>query len=140
MVVWEYWDGDSWEALANVTDGTTGFTIAVTDGQNLTFDIPTDWAAQVLNGSANLFYIRARITTVYTINPVYDQGFILPAANEIGTGSVFEDDVDTGDVVYEHFGDDQNAQAIVLRGIAETLEIDLSANTTLNGYIEWTEE
>lgn len=140
VVVWEYWNGTAWTALSNVLDGTTGFTIAVTDGQDLTFDIPTDWAAQVLNGSANLFYIRARITTVYTIKPVYDQGFILPAATEVGTGSIYESDIDTTDVLFETFGDEQNAQAIVLRGPNETLEIELSANAVLDGYIEWTEE
>ncbi len=140
VVVWEYWDGDSWEVLTNVTDGTTGFTAGVSDGQTLTFDIPTDWAAQVINGSASLFYIRARITTVFTVDPVYDQGFILPAGAEVGTGSVYESDIDTNDVLFETFGDEQNTQALVLRGIAETLEIELSADAALDGYIEWTEE
>lgn len=76
VVVWEYWNGTTWVALTGVTDGTTGFTAAVANGQALTFTVPSDWAKQVLNGSANLYYIRARITTVYTTNPVYDQGFI----------------------------------------------------------------
>ncbi len=140
VVVWEYWDGDSWETLAGITDGTVGFTTAVADGQSLTFTIPTDWASQVLNGSADLFYIRARITTVYGVNPVYDQGFIAAAAAEVGTGSVYESDIATGDVLYETFGDEQNTQALTLRSPAETLEIRLSAGATLNGYLEFTEE
>lgn len=140
VVVWEYWDGDSWEPLTNVVDGTTGFTIAIVDGQVLTFDVPSDWAAQVLNGSANLFYIRARITTVFSTNPIYDQGFIGPGASEVATGSVYESDIAAADVLFETFGDEQNTQALTLRGIAETLEIELSAGATLNGYIEWTEE
>lgn len=76
VIVWEYWDGSAWAALTGVTDGTTGFTIAAVNAQSLTFTVPGDWAAQVLNGSANLFYIRARITTVFSTNPIYDQGFI----------------------------------------------------------------
>ncbi len=140
VVVWEYWDGDSWEVLADVTDGTAGFTVVAADDQSLTFSIPADWAPQVLNESASLFYIRARITTVYSTNPVYDQGFILPASTEIGTGSIYEADIAVTEAISESFGDEQNAQAIVLRGLNETLEIDLSAAATLAGYMEWTEE
>jgi hypothetical protein len=74
--IWEYWNGSAWAALTGVTDGTSGFTAAVADGQLLVFTQPSDWAAQVINGSASLYYIRFRITTVYTVDPVYDQGFV----------------------------------------------------------------
>ncbi len=87
VVVWEYWNGALWFALAGVTDGTTGFTAAAADGQSLTFTIPGDWAAQVLNGSASLFYIRARITTVYGTNPIYDQGWLGGAPAMLGNVS-----------------------------------------------------
>ena len=83
VVTWEYWDGTAWVALAGVTDGTTGFTAAVSDGQDLTFTVPDDWTTRTLNGSADLYYVRARITTVYTTNPVYDQGFV----TGVGAGS-----------------------------------------------------
>lgn len=75
VVVWEYWNGSTWDALAGVTDNTTGFTAAV-GVQTLTFTQPADWAASVINGSASLYYIRARITTIYGTNPQYDKGFI----------------------------------------------------------------
>lgn len=75
-VTWEYLSAPGvWTALAGVTDNTMAFTAGATDGQDLTFTIPTGWTAQVLNG-VSAFYIRARITTVYTTNPVYDQGFV----------------------------------------------------------------
>ena len=74
VVVWEYFNG-SFVALSGVSDGTSGFTAAVADGQSLTYTIPTDWTLTTLNG-VEAFYIRARITTVYSTNPVYDQGFI----------------------------------------------------------------
>ena len=75
VVTWEYWNGSAWTALAGVADGTTGFTAAVADGQTLTFTKPLDWVMNTLN-AVTAFYIRADITTPYTIDPVYDQGFV----------------------------------------------------------------
>lgn len=74
-VTWQYWNG-SWTALTGVSDGTTGFTASASDGQTLTFTVPSDWTATSLNGSQNLFYIRAIVTGTYSTNPIYDQGFI----------------------------------------------------------------
>lgn len=81
-VTWQYWNGSTWAALSGVSDATTGFTAAAADGRILTFTVPTDWAATSLNGSQNLFYIRALVAGTYTTNPILDQGFIG------GTGSV----------------------------------------------------
>lgn len=55
-------------------------------------------------------------------------------------GNVYDADHDTSDVLFETFGVEQNAQALVLRGVAECFTIVLQANATINGYIEWTEE
>ena len=74
-VVWEYWDGAAWTALADVSDDTDGFTTAPVDAQFVTWTVPNDWTITSLNGSADLFYVRARITTAYSTNPVYDEGF-----------------------------------------------------------------
>ena len=92
VVAWEYWNGTAWAALSGVTDGTSGFTAAKSDGQVLSFTAPSDWASTTLNGTA-AFYIRARVTTVYSTNPVYDQGFISgtftlgEVVNFIGSGA-----------------------------------------------------
>ena len=76
VVTWEYLNAaGAWTALAAVVDGTTGFTVGTTDGQSLTFTQPLDWSSRVLNG-VSAFYIRAIITTPYTIDPIYDQGFV----------------------------------------------------------------
>lgn len=83
VVTWEYWNGTVWGSLAGVTDGTSGFTAAVADGQDLTFTVPADWAARTQGASPSLFFIRADITNVYSTNPVYDQAFI----GAIGAGS-----------------------------------------------------
>ncbi len=75
-VTWEYYNGSTWASLSGVSDGTTGFTASVADGQVLTFTVPSDWAATSLNGSQSLFYIRAKVASTYSTNPIYDQGYI----------------------------------------------------------------
>ncbi len=81
-VTWEYWNGASWTALPEVTDGTAGFTTAAADNLSVTWTIPADWKARKLNSGKRYYYIRARITTVYTTNPVMDQGFV-PVSPEV---------------------------------------------------------
>jgi hypothetical protein len=75
VVAWEYYDGTAWVAVAGLSDGTSGFTTAVADGQVVTFTVPTDWEKVTLN-AVEAYYLRARITTVYSTNPIYDQGFL----------------------------------------------------------------
>ncbi len=60
-VVWEFFDGTSWTALAGVVDGTAAFTAAGTN--SLTFTVPTTAERTTVNGSALLFFIRSRVTT-----------------------------------------------------------------------------
>lgn len=74
VVAWEYWNGSAWSALSGVTDDTNGFTAS--GENNVTFTVPGDWATVSLNGEAHLYYVRARVTTVYTTNPEITQGFI----------------------------------------------------------------
>ena len=72
-VAWEYWNGAAWAALTSLTDATTGFTVA---GTNLvTYAIPDDWATTTLGGLGPYYYIRARVTTVYSTNPSGTQAF-----------------------------------------------------------------
>lgn len=59
-ITWEYWDGDSWESLSNVTDGTSDFT---SDG-TVTFTAPTDWATTTINSQGPFYYVRARVSAV----------------------------------------------------------------------------
>lgn len=76
VVTWEYWDGDSWTALSGVSDATTGFTATVADGRVTSWTIPSDWATTTISSDEELYYVRARITTVYSTNPILDQGYI----------------------------------------------------------------
>jgi len=82
VVAWEYWNGTAWTSLT-VTDNTTGFTVAVADGLTVTWTIPTDWATRALSSGQSLYYVRAKITTVYTTNPILDQGFVQASGNAV---------------------------------------------------------
>ena len=60
-LTWEYWDGDSYEALSGVTDNTTTFTSLGRD--TVSWDMPTNWGTQTVTGSAvNSYWGRARVT------------------------------------------------------------------------------
>ena len=59
-LTWEYWDGSSWIALGDVTDGTAGFRTA--GEQTVTFSIPDNWATTTINSQGPFYYIRARIS------------------------------------------------------------------------------
>lgn len=81
VVAWEYWSassGGSWVALTNVTDETTSFTSTLADTQVTKWELPTkfDWTPKVINGSASLYYVRARCSTVWTTNPTISQVYI----------------------------------------------------------------
>ena len=61
-IAWEYWDGDSWESLTGLSDGTSNFE---TLGDNIvSFTIPGDWTQTTVNGQGSLFYVRARLSVV----------------------------------------------------------------------------
>ncbi len=59
VVAWEYWDGDSWDALG-VVDGTGAF--SQTGVRFLKFALPTGWATTAVEprSDARLYYVRAR--------------------------------------------------------------------------------
>jgi hypothetical protein len=76
-ITWEYWDGDSWASLSNVTDNTNGFTTGT--GINfVSFTVPSDWSTTSLNGSDNLYFIRGRVSafTSITTQPLAKQIFL----------------------------------------------------------------
>ena len=94
---WEYSNqSDGWAALSGVIDETGGFTI--TGLQDVTYDIPTDWGAISVHGETPLYYIRSVVSTVYTINPIGDQGFIADTIehhiNQPASGSYTFDDLE----------------------------------------------
>lgn len=59
-VVWEYWDGDSWETLTFGLQEVVDFDESVGDYYN-TFQPPSDWASTSVNSTAG-YYIRMRVS------------------------------------------------------------------------------
>jgi len=74
-ITWEYWNG-AWVALADVTDGTTGFTAAA-GNREVTFTRPGDWATCAV-ATITLYWIRARVSayTDITTQPKGTQSWI----------------------------------------------------------------
>jgi len=73
-VVWEYWNGTAWTALAGVTDASTGF--KTTGAQVVSWTLPSDWVASTINSQGPFYYIRAEIQTgTVTAVPVGEQAF-----------------------------------------------------------------
>jgi hypothetical protein len=64
-IVWEYWNGTAWTALAGIADGTSGFEAAV-GNHDVTFTVPTDWAIYEIEGYY-LYWIRARVSVYNSI-------------------------------------------------------------------------
>jgi len=65
IVAWEYWNGQSWSALQNITQ-------TVANAQHLRasgtvgWDSPSDWRKTSINSSSSFYFVRARITTDYS--------------------------------------------------------------------------
>ena len=60
-IAWEYWNGAAWSPLVDVIDNTSGF--RVTGTRLVIFTRPVDWAQTTVGGIANLYWIRARVST-----------------------------------------------------------------------------
>ena len=65
---WQYWNGSAWAALPKVYNQTSNFTAAVSTYHVVGFEVPADWASTTVNGYSG-YFVRARLTTVYTTNP-----------------------------------------------------------------------
>lgn len=63
-IVWEYWDGDSWETLG-ASDETVGFT-AATGRKVVTWAIPSDWATTSVDSVAK-YWARARVSAFSSV-------------------------------------------------------------------------
>lgn len=66
---------------------------------------------------------------LYTVAPT--QGTVV--------GNLYDGAVAVGDVLIDEYGNERNSSPLVLNGINETVALDISGNSTITGYIEWTE-
>lgn len=81
-VVWEYWNGSAWVAVAGLTDGTAGWVTAAAT-LDVTWTMPNDWVAGGSGDSGTtpptLFWVRCRVTACPTPNQATgDQAWIHP--------------------------------------------------------------
>lgn len=95
-VTWQYWNGSTWAALSNVTDGTSAWTAAA-GNHYVTWDVPTNWAesdATHSGGTITGYWVRALLTTYtsMTVQPLMTQAWIIDKPNflwraSVGTGN-----------------------------------------------------
>jgi len=63
-VVWEYWDGNSWKGLNNVSDGTADFTSG--GASTVYWDLPSDWLRTDVGGNSR-YFVRARVDSFTSV-------------------------------------------------------------------------
>lgn len=71
----KFWNGSAWTAVSGLVDSTTGLTVASVN--NISWTMPTTWEPRTLSTSASLFYVVLEVATLYSTNPVLDEGHIL---------------------------------------------------------------
>lgn len=87
----EYWDGGSWESLSNGTDGTAsaGDTFAV-DGQ-MTWSLPTDWAASTI-ATIEAYWVRIGVSAALDADTTLaEMDLLLPIQASIDVEVVGDD-------------------------------------------------
>jgi hypothetical protein len=71
---WEYYNGSSWSALPSLVDDTTG--CSVTGTNDVSWDLPSDWAVIQQGWTPPLYAMRLRTVTSLTTEPILTQGFV----------------------------------------------------------------
>jgi hypothetical protein len=71
-IAWEFWDGDSWEAVSGLSDGTNGFK-ATAGSHDVTYTMPTNWAdCEIIDSDGSVsgpngYYLRARVSAYTSV-------------------------------------------------------------------------
>lgn len=60
-LAWEYWNGSTWSSLPGLNDGTSALTLS--GWREVNFTRPADWAVTTVGGIADLYWIRARVSS-----------------------------------------------------------------------------
>jgi hypothetical protein len=78
----------AWKLLPEFYDSTSSFTAAAADHRICGWSQSQDWTSQALN-AVSKFWLRRRVTTVYTTNPTISQIFVStsPALNHLTPAS-----------------------------------------------------
>jgi hypothetical protein len=94
----EYWNGSAWASLQKA-NGIDAFTAAAGTGHVKGWVIPSDWTAGTPDGLPSAYWMRFRVTTVYTVNPTFTQVWI----SQIGC--YYDALAASGDSAYNPFED-----------------------------------
>lgn len=77
-MAWEFFDGSSFVPVTNLTPQTTGVDLFTADGF-VNWDRPPGWEKTSVNGSSDLFFVRARITAgSYSTSPTMWESYSDP--------------------------------------------------------------
>ena len=99
---WEYWDGDSWEALTKIDGGNSKWLFEVVNGPTVYAWTPaSDWAGCEVNG-IDAYYIRSRVSSLTGVTTAPLGGYVRASPNTgfIGTGKITLEDPTATDVFY----------------------------------------
>lgn len=88
--IWQYWDGNSWESLSSVNDGTSGFK-GTAGHKTVSWTLPSDWATTTVDGQTHYFVRawQATIAPAVVTQAKGDYGYVVN-----GAGNILEVDTD----------------------------------------------
>ena len=119
-VAWEYWNGTSWSLLEDLEDPSNGLTAG--GARVIRFRIPRNWVATSLNGETPTMYVRARVTSTYTINPLGSSGRYQTLAE---------------DMVYHQFAGNVSYDGLEFFGTGFAAKLDIGNAETATGTIQY---
>lgn len=133
----EYWNGSTWVAVAKRYDQTTSFTATVGDRQIINWRTPSNQAQTTVN-SISAYWIRLRITTVYTTNPTVSRIRVAEAGLVYDAGGAV---ADTGVVPFWSSWGVSPASTYIgchtgaIRDLGTTMDLDIPERYLLGTYI-----
>lgn len=89
----EYWNGTTWDTVKKRLDLTSNLTATVGDNQVIQWRIMPNWTTNTVN-SQSAYWVRLRITTVYSTNPtvsrirIAEAGLVYDAYGAVGDTGV----------------------------------------------------
>lgn len=130
-VLWEYWDGDSWETLTMDQQNVVDFDEAVATYLNH-WDVPSDWALTTVD-SQSAYWVRARVSafTSHTTNALLTQIWVGDTTTDAARQLVIRGDTDETEDLWCHPADTAAidiGQVIDAGTGSKTVEVDKEAS------------
>jgi len=80
VIDWEYWNGTAWSDLTE-SETDSGSSTFEASGR-FTWSLPSNWDKTTVNSSSSLYFVRGKLTTGYTIDPICHNLAIYDAIND----------------------------------------------------------